>query len=454
MDIARDDTIYALSSGLLPSGVAIIRVSGPKSRFVIETIAKLVPEPRKAVLGAFYDPENDEILDKGLILWFPGPASFTGEDMLELHCHGGRAVVHSLFRVLSGLSGLRMAERGEFTKRAFLNGKMDFVAVEGFSDLIAAETDIQRRLAQAQARGEVGSVYEDWRHRLIKARALIEAELDFPDEEDVPGSVSQRVEQDIGRLIVEMQVAAEGTKIAERVRDGVSVVLAGAPNAGKSSLFNYLAGREAAIVNATAGTTRDIIDVYMELDGVPLRLSDTAGLRRSDDEVERIGISKAEEYIRAADIVLYLEDVANPSGVSHTGGLVCEAEIGTDRKVLKIGTKKDCLGANESQSIRSGYDHLISITTEEGIASLIADLRRHAGEMVKGAESLVAIRSRHREAIQLCLAHLQASLQTDKAIELKAEDLRLAADTIGRVTGRVDVEDLLDVVFREFCIGK
>lgn len=448
----RDDTIYALSSGLLPSGVAIIRISGPRCRFVLETISNIDPIPRQATYSAFYDPSDGSLLDEGLVLWFPGPASFTGEDVVELHCHGGRAVVDGILHCLNKLDGLRMAERGEFTKQAFQNNKMDFVGVEGLADLIASETQIQRQLAQLQTRGDVSLIYDGWRKRLIKARALIEAELDFPDESDVPGSVSDRVWGEVFSLADEMKNAVGQVKIAERIRDGISVVLAGAPNAGKSSLLNALAGRDVAIVSSTAGTTRDVIEVHLDLNGVPVKLCDTAGLRDSHDEVEAIGVSRASERIREADIVLLLEDISHEEPEDSGKEDNFKASLSEGAVEIKLGTKSDLISPGDS--IRSRYNLLVSTKTNDGIDVLIDHLANNAKELISDVESLVALRSRHREAIMSALVYIEASLKDNKVVELRAEDLRLASDVIGRVAGRIDVEDMLDVVFREFCIGK
>lgn len=446
----RDDTIYALSSGLPPSGVALIRISGPRCRFVIETICKSDLVPRQATYVSFYDPADGSIMDEGLALWFPSPASFTGEDVLELHCHGGRAVIDIILQALSSLDGLRMAKRGEFTKQAFHNKKMDFVEVEGLADLIASETQMQRRLAQAQTRGAVSQIYDGWRDRLVKARALIEAELDFPDEDDVPGSVSDGVWNEVSALIGEIRCVADQAVIGERIRDGISVVLAGAPNAGKSSLLNALAGRDAAIVSPKAGTTRDVIEVYLDLNGLPIKLFDTAGLRESADEVEAIGVSRATEHIKDADIVLCLEDI----GDLDNGNATAWPEGHDSAATIHLGTKSDLVEKDKINSIRDRYDLLVSIKTGDGIDAFIKKLEEIAKNLVCDVDSLIAIRSRHQEAIMACLAYIEESLIEKKPLELRAEDLRLASDALGRVTGRIDVEDMLDVVFREFCIGK
>lgn len=454
----RSDTIYALSSGLPPSGVAVVRLSGPQSRFVVETICGKIPVARKAVLSLFRDPKDGSLIDEGLLLWFPGPVSFTGEDVAEFQCHGGRAVVQALIGVLGKFDGVRMAERGEFTKRAFHNDKMDVIAVEGLADLIAAETEVQRRLAQRQIRGDISAIYDGWRVALIRARALLEAELDFSEEEGVPDSVSVAVSSEVAKLISELSAAIDKVRVAERIRDGVRVVLVGAPNAGKSSLMNVLAGRDVAIVSTEAGTTRDVIEVHLDLAGVPLCLSDTAGLRENAGAVEAIGIERAYDAITRSDIVVFLEEISINCDRTALADLkrhkilpACELE---DKALITVGTKWDRVTHDDRHSIRDRYDLMLSSKTGEGIEDLIRQLSVRAADLVKGSESLIAIRARHREAIDSALGYLRACEELGKPLELRAEDLRLAADVIGRITGHIDVEDMLDVVFREFCIGK
>lgn len=456
------DTIYALGSGLPPSGVAVLRISGPASRFAIEMICRKELTPRTAHHVQFHDPNSGAVIDDGIALFFPAPKSFTGEDVLELHGHGGRATVHALLACLSGLPDFRLAERGEFTRRAFANQKMDLVGVEGLSDLILAETEAQRRLARRQTSGLVSSVFEHWRTTLIRVRALVEAELDFPEEDDVPGSVSDRVWSEISALIIEMEKASAEAKTAERIRDGVQVVLVGRPNAGKSSLLNMLAGRDVAIVSDVAGTTRDIIDVHLDLGGVAVRLSDTAGLRLDPDHVERMGIERAISRAADADIVLSLEAADMPQDdqekrmISESIGLQCgdHGTRGADERVISIGTKADLLDAQELNSIRGRYDFLISVVSGVGIDPLLNALTTRAAAMVGGSESLIVVRARHKEALAEVLEHLRDSLSEARPLEMRAEALRLASDRLARLTGRIDVEDLLDVVFRDFCIGK
>lgn len=458
----RSDTIYALGSGLPPSGVAVVRISGPGCRFAIETICRKTLTPRLSHRVCFHHPDDGSVIDDGIALFFPGPKSFTGEDVLELHGHGGRATINALLACLSGLPDFRLAERGEFTRRAFENQKMDLVGVEGLSDLIEAETETQRRLAQRLTGGEVSAVFERWRTALIRTRALIEAELDFPEEDDVPGSVSDRVWSEISTIIGEMERARSQAKTAERIRDGVEVVLLGRPNAGKSTLLNALAGREVAIVSDVPGTTRDIIDVHLDLGGVAVRLSDTAGLRADPDKIERIGIERAVSRAAAADIVLALQALdgfgedLKAQLFEEAIGLQDGADIleGMGGRVISVGTKADLLDSAGLDSIRNRYDFTISVFDGSGIDELLSALTVLVAEMVAGSESLIVVRARHQEALSVVLSHLRESLKDAIPLEMRAEALRMASDGLARVTGRIDVEDLLDVVFRDFCIGK
>ena len=450
-DLGSSDTIYALSSGLPPAGVAVIRLSGPHCRFALETMDVSIPDPRKAVVRKLYSADDRSLLDEVLVLYFQAPASFTGEDVIELHCHGGRAVVEAVLRELSLIDGLRLAEPGEFTKRAFYEDRINLVAVEGLSDLIQAETESQRQLALYQTAGELADTYDKWRAELIRLRSYLEAEFDFPDEDDVPGSVSDQVWARVRALALEMDAAIEGSKFAERIRDGVNIVLAGKPNAGKSSLLNVLSKRDVAIVSAHSGTTRDVLDVNLDLAGVAVRLSDTAGLRDTDDEVEKIGVERARVRLSEADLILYLVDCQMLSDL-ETGEL--EELRRLDTKILVLGTKADRLSIDERQSIRSRFDHIISSTSFDGLDELLFVLDEKARALTGNGESLIAVRERHRNALQGCLGCLENALIERPEIELRAEELRKAADTLAKVTGRVDVDDLLDVIFREFCIGK
>ncbi len=331
MTIEFPDTIVALSSGRLPSGIAVIRISGKQTRFAVETIAGKLPEPRMATYATLRTPSG-ETIDSGLILFFPGPHSFTGEDCAEFQIHGGKAVVAALLDTLTSIPGVRHAEAGEFTRRAFLNGKLDLVETEALADLISAETEAQRRLAVLNADGAQSQLYADWRRRLIHARAMIEAELDFADESDVPGSVADIVWADMQRLLSEVRAHIGGYHRAEIIRDGFDVVIVGAPNAGKSSLLNALARRDAAIVSDEPGTTRDLVELALDLKGVKVRLTDTAGIRENAGKVETIGIERARHRAEMADLVLLLVD---PSSQSASAPAVENANV------VWISTKAD-----------------------------------------------------------------------------------------------------------------
>ncbi|MEP3232081.1 MAG: tRNA uridine-5-carboxymethylaminomethyl(34) synthesis GTPase MnmE [Hyphomicrobiales bacterium] len=450
-DLGSSDTIYALSSGLPPAGVAVIRLSGPHCRFALETMKVSIPDPRKAVVRKLFSARNGSLLDEALVLYFKAPASFTGEDVIELHCHGGRAVVEVILRELSLIDGLRLAEPGEFTKRAFYEDRINLVAVEGLSDLINAETESQRQLALYQTAGGLADTYDSWRAELIRLRSYLEAEFDFPDEDDVPGSVSEQVWSRVQALAEEMERAIGRSQFGERIRDGVNIVLAGKPNAGKSSLLNVLSRRDVAIVSAQSGTTRDILDVNLDLSGVAVRLSDTAGLRETDDEVEKIGVQRARTRLSEADLILYLVDCRQPTDLDGEEFMELKA---AQSDMLTIGTKIDQVPAGELNSIRSRFDMMISSTTHEGIDNLLLVLQGKAKALTGNGESLIAIRERHRIALQGCVDCLKNALIERPELELRAEELRKAADVLAKVTGRVDVDDLLDVIFREFCIGK
>ena len=436
------DTVFALSSGPPPAGVAVVRLSGPAVRFGLETLIDSIPEPRRAMLRSIKGRDGS-IIDRGLVLFFPGPASFTGEDAAELHLHGGRAVVAAVLAALGVLPGFRPAEPGEFTRRAFVNERLDLTQVEGLADLVFAETEAQRRQALRQADGGLGRLYDGWREGLIRARALIEAELDFPDEDDVPGSVSVHVWDDVAAL-EKVMVNHLSDRRGERLRDGAEIVVLGPPNAGKSSLVNAIARRDVAIVTPEPGTTRDLIEVRLDLGGYPVTLVDTAGLREAEGVVEREGIRRAEARAAGADLVLWLVDATRPAAPTPLPGGVT------------VATKIDLVDSDVERSRLAGrFDHLVSSTTGAGIDVLLDDLTGRIAADLAPAESPLVTRQRHRTALASCLEAIRAALSDDsRPLELRAEDLRRAGDALGRITGRIDVEDLLDVIFRDFCIGK
>ncbi|WP_027162835.1 tRNA uridine-5-carboxymethylaminomethyl(34) synthesis GTPase MnmE [Mesorhizobium sp. WSM1293] len=439
------DSIVALSSGRLPAGVAVIRISGPQTRFAIETIAGAMVKDRVAVLRRFKAPDGT-LLDTGLVVFFPGPASFTGEDVAEFHVHGGRAVVARMLETIGGFDGVRHAEPGEFTRRAFLNGKIDLVETEALADLVNAETEAQRRFAVLNAQGVQSELYLGWRRRLIHARAMIEAEIDFADEDDVPGSVSDTVWSDVRTMIDEIDRHIAGFRAAEIIRDGFEVVILGAPNAGKSSLFNALARRDAAIVTDEPGTTRDLLEVTLDLQGLRVRLIDTAGLRDAAGKVEAIGIEKARAKAHGADLLLLLQDVADPRDV---GSLPAVAPT------LRVGTKLDLIESGAASEVAGGYDLVISVKDGTGVEALLAEIGRRAAEIAGRSGDILPSRLRHVELLGEANRHLRLAMD-DRAVgqELRAEELRLAADRLGRIVGAIDVEDMLDVIFSQFCIGK
>ncbi|ASQ05614.1 tRNA uridine-5-carboxymethylaminomethyl(34) synthesis GTPase MnmE [Sinorhizobium meliloti WSM1022] len=435
------DTIYALSSGSLPAGVAIIRVSGPETADALVRLCGTLPPPRIATLRTIRT-RNGETLDSGLVLYFPAPASFTGEDCCELQVHGGRAVVSAILDELAAIGGLRHAEAGEFARRAFQNGKLDLVEVEGLADLIAAETEMQRRLAIEQSGGGQSALYAGWARRLTHSRAMIEAELDFADEDDVPGSVSAVIWEDVGRLRQEIDGHIARAGLAEIIRDGLKIVIAGEPNAGKSSLLNALARRDIAIVTEVAGTTRDVLSVDLSLAGFSVKLFDTAGLRETDELVEREGIRRARQVIADADLVLLLSE--------KPGYFRIDEVLPENVPVIRVATKVDRPSPSWAPS---DADIFLSTRTGEGMADLLTALQSHLPDLAGRTALAMPSRKRHVDCLRQASAALERSLISSD-LELRAEQLRQAGDALGRITGRVDVENLLDVIFSEFCIGK
>lgn len=430
------DTIFALSSGPLPSGVALVRVSGPRVRFVLETTVGAVPKPRHAALKTLGDFKG-EPLDRALVLFFPGPASFTGEDVAEFHLHGGRAVVAGFLAFLTSFDGLRLAEAGEFTRRAFENGQLDLTEAEGLADLIAAETEAQRKMALRQAGGAFRAKAEDWRHRLIDLRALVEAGLDFSDEDDVPEDVSAAVIGGVETLRSELDRELEAGSRGERIRDGFEVVVLGPPNAGKSSLVNILAERDVAIVTDIPGTTRDLLEVHLNLDGYAVTLVDTAGLRQGTDAIEVEGIRRGKERAATADLILWLDEKGRtaPADVLELG-----------RPILNVTTKVDL-----SNNISDGAT--ISVRDRTSIDRLIALLSQEAATRLRGEAPLVS-RARQRDCVNQAVEALKRAEIRGLPSEIVADYLREAGEALGRLTGRIDVEEVLGSIFSTFCIGK
>ncbi len=450
-------TIFALSSGRPPAAIAVVRVCGPQARAALERLIGRVPQPRDASFARVRDPESGDRIDEALALWFPAPHSETGEDMAELQLHGGHAVIAAVLDALGRIEGCRPAEAGEFTRRAFENGRLDLTAVEGLADLIAAETPAQRRQAFRQLKGLIGDRAEAWRRSLIEALALVEARIDFADEADVPEDLVAPALASAKRLRDEIAAALADGRRGERLRDGIVIAIAGPPNAGKSTLLNRLARREAAIVSPYPGTTRDVIEVHMDLDGYPGTLLDTAGVRQSDDPIEREGVRRAEERARSADLVLWVTDA---SAIGRAAGDKPKYAAGSD--VWVVENKVDLVGDKrcEDSEWRATGDRpsrfAVSALTGTGMDALIAALSGFARDYFATTESAIVTRVRHRRALEETVAALDRCLVEGESgrEELIAEGLRAAATTLGRLTGRVDVEDILDVIFRDFCIGK
>jgi tRNA modification GTPase len=439
-----DQTIFALSSGRAPSAIALIRVSGPQARSAVERLCGKLPSPRLAHVATLRDTDGSA-LDESVTLWFPAPHSATGEDVAEFHVHGGRAVIAAMFDALGAIDGLRPAEPGEFTRRAFENGKLDLTEAEGLDDLIHADTDRQRRQALRHLKGLLGAKAETWRQQIIAASALIEAGIDFSDEGDVSTELVAPALKKISALKSEIEETLISSAQSERLREGLTVAIAGPPNAGKSTLLNRLARREAAIVSPHAGTTRDVIEVHLDLDGYPVTLIDTAGVRDTVDPVEQEGVRRARDRARTSDLVLWLVD-ANDKAASPP-----QSE-GDHAPVWIVRNKVD-LVAGEKDAARAQFD--ISAARGDGVVELIAALVSYAQDYFGAGEMALVSRARHRTLLRETVDALdRAGRSVDRGDELLAEELRIAIHSLGRLTGRVDVEDILDVIFREFCIGK
>jgi tRNA modification GTPase len=440
-----DQTIFALSSGRTPSAIAIVRVSGPMAEQVVSVLAGRVPTPRMATRTLLRDLAKRPI-DDAVVLWFPGPASATGEDVAEFHVHGGRAVLAAMFGALSAFEDVRPAEPGEFTRRAFENGKLDLTEAEGLDDLIHADTDRQRRQALRQLKGLLGDRARDWREQIIAASALIEAGIDFSDEGDVPAELIAPALAKVKMLLAEIQevIAAQGQ--SERLRDGLVVAIAGPPNVGKSTLINQLARREVAIVSPYAGTTRDVIEVQLDLDGYPVTVIDTAGIRETGDPVEQEGVRRARARAAEADLVLWLADGMS-GGDAHTWS----APVWLVRNKIDLdGARSVVPGEGSAQP-----EFAISAVRGDGLPQLIAALVGFAHDYFGTGEGGLISRVRQRRLLEETVDSLRHSIEVvGQGEELAAEELRRAAYSLGRLLGRVDVEDILDVIFREFCVGK
>ena len=451
MTTIRSDTIFAPATAPGRSALAMVRVSGPAAGEVCRRLTgRPPPAPRRAILRRMHDPQSGEAIDQGLVLWFAAPASFTGEDVLELQVHGGRAVIAALLDALSAIPDLRPAEPGEFTRRAFLNGRLDLTAVEGLADLIDAETRAQARQALRQLDGALGRLYDDWRQTLLGALARLEAEIDFAPEEEVPEDLLEVVRPDVRRLSAEITAHLADDYRGERLRAGLTVAVVGPPNAGKSSLVNRLARRDVAIVTPLPGTTRDVLEVHLDLAGYPVTLLDTAGLREAADLIEVEGVRRARSRAERADLRLIMFDGASwPDLDPATLAMI-------DDVAVIIVNKCDLTVLPERLSVGGRAVLPVSCLTGEGIAALLEALAKRAKGLLAAGDEPLLTRARHRVALQGAAEALARFSSAPERTELAvlAEDLRLATRALGRITGQVAVEDVLDRIFAEFCIGK
>lgn len=472
-----------MATAPVKAGVAVIRISGEQAGYALGILTgKPLPEPRVARLAALYNPENNELIDEALVLWFKAPASFTGEDVAELHVHGGRAVIAETLACLGNIKGLRTAEPGEFSRRAFENDKMDLTEAEGLADLIDAETKAQAKMALRQKQGELGRLYEDWREQVLVTLANIEAYIDFPDEE-IPANVVQLIEENVGGLIKSLEKHLNDNRRGERLRAGLSVAIIGAPNAGKSSLLNLLAKRDVAIVSEHAGTTRDIIEIHLDLGGYPIIIADTAGIRENAGEIEAEGIKRAIKRAEDADLRIVVIDAGElfPSPLRGEGQGGGELSIHTPEIYSNIDIL-DILPSNNTPTLilppQGGGNSIIVVNKIDifseggnipqisgitpiaasfkdgvGIDKILASIQNFAEENLNSYGDPVITRERHRNLLKETLVSLQ-NFSLDKDIELASEDLRRAATSIGTITGRIGVEEVLGKIFSSFCIGK
>jgi len=439
------DTIYAVSSGIGRAGVAVIRISGPQARTIGEAMAGALPADRTIGYSSLRDPVSGDVLDRGLVLWFATPRSFTGEDCLEFQIHGGRAVIAAVSRAIGTFQSCRPAQPGEFTKRAFLNGKMDLTSVEGLADLIDSDTELQRQQAMRQYEGGLARRVDGWRLQLIELMALVEASIDFADEGEAPAFKPQAIVDELERMRSEVRAALATSRHGEIVREGFVVLISGPPNAGKSSLLNAIAQRDVAIVSDIPGTTRDLVEVLIDLDGVPVVLVDSAGIRETDDPVERIGIDRVRRRAEHADLVLWLSEAKSDDAGA-------EAYQRDGRPLVLVRTKAD----RPRHTAPDGSQLSISARTGEGLPDLIGLIRSSVSDLDKHGEPAIVTNDRQR----LVLLDAEAELGRAMAAaplgqpELLAEELRRCAMAFARISGKVGVEDLLDSIFARFCFGK
>ena len=442
-------TIYALSSGPGIAGVSVIRVSGRETQKVIKELTQRdLPNPREATRRKFNKISNNELIDEGILIWFPAPNSYTGEDMAEFHVHGSKAVIEAIYRELSQVQNCRLAEPGEFTKIAFINGKINLLKAEGISDLISSETEIQRQQAVKLMSGKSSEKFESVRSKLIKILSYVEAKIDFPDE-DLPENILDNIKIDVQDIIKELEKIINDQRVGERIREGLKVAIIGPANAGKSSLLNYLADRDVAIVSEIAGTTRDVIEAHLNLDGYPVIISDTAGIRDSEDEIEKKGIKLSLKRAEDADLKIIILEPKSIDFKHFFKNLL-------DDKSIIIVNKMDHGNIEVDEEIKKLNPIYISVKKNINLDSLVNEIKRNLENKFMPKTDIFITRSRHRENIINCINHLnkfynKSSLEDfDKG----AEDLRLAIRHLGSIVGKVDVEEILGSIFNDFCIGK
>ena len=441
-------TIYALSTGPGISGLAVIRVSGPDTKSVIKYLTKRsLPDEKKATVRKFIK-QNDDLIDEGILIWFKGPRSYTGEDMAEFQVHGSKAVIETMQKSISEIPNCRLAEPGEFTKIAFQNGKINLLKAEGISDLISSETEIQRQQAIKIMEGKSSKIFESIRHLLIKVLSKIEAKIDFPDE-DLPSEILQGIKSDTTKAINDLEKILDDQKVGERIREGFKISIIGPTNVGKSSLLNHLADRDVAIVSEIAGTTRDVIETHLNLDGYPVILSDTAGIRDSKDEIERKGIKLSLKSANEADLNIV---VLEPKSVDFKGFL---SAFNVNKTIIVIN-KLDDVEEKINDQIRKLNPIFISVKENKNIDLLINEIKKRLENKFISTNDILITRSRHRENIEKCIHHLKIfqNKNSEEDFDIAAEDLRLAVRHLGLIVGKVDVEEILGSIFNDFCIGK
>ena len=442
-------TIYALSTGPGASGVAIIRISGPDTLKVIKLLTnKEVPRPREATLRKINNINTSELIDEGIVLWFPGPESYTGEDMAEIQVHGSKAVIDAIHKNISNIENCRFAEPGEFTKLAFQNGKIDLLKAESVADLISSETEIQRKQAVKIMSGRSADKFNSLREKLLQILSHVEAKIDFPDE-DLPKDIFNKIKIDTDEVLKDIEKILNDQKVGERIREGFKIAILGPTNAGKSSLINHLSNRDVAIVSEIAGTTRDVIETHLNIDGYPVIVSDTAGIRESVDEIEKKGIKLSLNRAEEADLKLVVVDAKNTDFTDTLKGLL-------DDNAILVLNKSDLLEKDIDPEINRINHVLISIKNNLNIDKLIQKIKNALKNKFITSDDILITRERHRQHLEQCVSHLKRFNQKKEVedFDIAAEDLRLAARHLGMIVGKVDVEEILGSIFNDFCIGK